>query len=224
MSDENLDNDSNNNNEDVEVSQEELMEFYKSNKDKVKDFDSIVAKKDELLGETKAAKKAREEALEKLKKYEKERQEALEKNGEYKTIAEQLKQDLENERAERLQEKEERKQEKLSYQAMKLANKLADGNPDSAELLSTFIEQSLKELADDNGNLKDGVLKDVEKHFTDTPKYAPLITGTKATGGGAKGGTVKQTEKSFNEMSEAERVTLYKESPEKYREMKKQSK
>lgn len=207
------------NNEAPEISQEELLKFYTENK-------GLAAKKDELLGETKAAKKAREDALAKLKEYEERQAEqeekqkqAMKESGEYKTLYEQLSKDLEKERQERKREAQERRDEKVEYQAMKIARELAKGHDESAELLSVFVKQSLSDLADDRGNLNEKVVEDVKHHFAETPKYAPLIGGTQATGGGARGSETIKTNKSFSEMTEAERVALHKKDPEKYRKM-----
>jgi hypothetical protein len=163
------------------------------------DLSSLAAKKDELLGETKKAKAAKAEAQAKILA-------DAQKNGEFEKLWQG-----EQERANDLDKKlngfkTEIRQEKINNNAMKIANELAKGKTEAAQLLSTFVGQSLSELADDMGNLDNAVLDSIKNSFLSDAKYAPLLGGSKATGGGAVGGKPGNQQKS--EISRSEFFSL----------------
>lgn len=165
--------------EQVEVDYKALYEASKVELEKIR------AKKEELLAETKAAKKAKEQ----------EQQEAIrlanekaQKDGEFEKLwqtAEQQRKALE----EQLQnERTAYKSEKIQSHAMKLAVELADGDASSATLLSKFVQETISRMADEKGSLDENVLVAVKKEFQNNAVYAPLLSGSKAKGGGALGG------------------------------------
>ncbi len=167
-------------NADVEVDYKSLYEKAQ------KDVETLAAKKEELLKETKAAKKEREDTIAATQKAEKEKSQ---KDGEFEKLwqsseqrANELESVLNNER-------NSYKQEKIQGHAMKLAIDLADGDALSAKLLATFIGQSISKMADEKGTLDDSVLSAVRKEFQNNADYAPLLAGSKASGGGALGNT-----------------------------------
>jgi hypothetical protein len=86
------------------------------------------------------------------------------------------------------------RQEKINNQATKIAVELAKGDADRAELLATFVSQTLSNVADELGNIDLEVIKGVRKEFETNKKFAPLLGATQATGGGAPGGTTKATQ------------------------------
>ncbi len=69
---------------------------------------------------------------------------------------------------------------------MKVANEIAL-NQESAGLLSHFVKENLLKLADENGNLSDEIIQSVKKEVKNNKQYAPLVAGSKASGGGAPG-------------------------------------
>jgi len=82
--------------------------------------------------------------------------------------------------------------EKKGAAALKVAAELADGS--NAELLSTFISKRLKytddglKVTDSNGDLTVSSLDDLKREFQNDAKFAALLRGSQASGGGAKGG------------------------------------
>lgn len=174
-----------------EIAQEEQKQEvdYKSLYEQTKnDLDAIIAKKDELLGETKRAKAARQEVLQKMQELEAQKAENMQKNGEFKELWQS-----EQNRAKELEQqlnafKQNIRQEKVTNNAMKIANELANGRAENADLLSVFVGQSLNEYADEMGNIDESVVESVIKQFKQDKRYAPLLGGSRATGGGAVGG------------------------------------
>lgn len=168
------------------------------------DLQKVIAKKDELLSETK---KAKQDKAEQLAAHAKAEQEKAQKDGEFEKLwqsAEEnrklLEQELHNER-------HSNKQEKIQGHAMKIAIELADGDAQSAKLLSRFLQESIAKMADERGSLDDSILQAVKKEFQNNTDYAPLLSGSKAKGGGALGsgnGVAKGTtidRDTFNKMN-----------------------
>ncbi len=172
---------------DEQAAVEAVETDYKSLYEKAqKDIEVLAAKKEQLYQETKVAKKEREETVAAAQRAEKEKSQ---KDGEFEKLwqsseqrANELESVLNNER-------NSYKQEKIQGHAMKLAIDLADGDALSAKLLATFIGQSISKMADEKGTLDDSVLSAVRKEFQNNADYAPLLAGSKASGGGALGNT-----------------------------------
>ncbi len=89
---------------------------------------------------------------------------------------------------------------------MKLAIDLADGDALSAKLLATFIGQSISKMADEKGTLDDSVLSAVRKEFQNNADYAPLLAGSKASGGGALGNTKTTAQAVDTKLSPVDRM------------------
>lgn len=153
-----------------------------------KELDALKAKNQELLDETK---KAKRKADEESRLKEEARQEKLKKDGDYEQLfksAEQKARELED----RLRAKdEERAHEVAKTEAMKLASQLADGY--NAELLQEFLVKRIKyteegiRVLDSNGGLTVSSLADLKNEFEKSDKFKSLLRGSKATGGGASG-------------------------------------
>lgn len=62
-------------------------------------------------------------------------------------------------------------------------------------------------------------LEELQKEIVDTEGFAGILIGSKASGGGAHGKKSDGSAKKFGEMSEAERVALYKSNPDDYRKL-----
>jgi chromosome segregation ATPase len=204
-------------NENNEVNQEQQEVDYKAlYEDAKKDLDSLVAKKDELLGETKKAKQAKNEMLEKMQELENQKAQDMQQNGEFEKLW-QSEQHRAKELEGKLNEfKSKVRQEKVNTMSLKVANDLSKGKAENAELLSVFIGQSLNEYADDLGNIDANVLDSVKKQFLADKKYAPLLGGSMATGGGAVGGKPGSAQRSeisrreFDQMNPADRMEFIK--------------
>jgi len=151
--------------------------------------ESMKAKMNELLGETKQAKaRAKQEAEERAALA----NEKAKKDGDfeqlYKSSSEQA-----------LQYKEQLESlansvsnEKRNAEAMKLAMQLADGY--NAELLAEKIALRLKntdegiKVLDSNGQLTVSTVEDLKAEFSANERFASLLKGNQSSGGGAAGG------------------------------------
>ncbi len=108
--------------------------WYEEHQEKVKSFDAVVAKKEELLKETKKAKEDRETANKEAAKI---AEEKAKKEGDWDKLLANAK-EREDTLAKELESiKTANKQEKLNNAALRIAGELAEG--DNIELLSEFI-------------------------------------------------------------------------------------
>lgn len=170
--------------EEVNVSETQEQEVdYKALYEKAQaDLQAVVKKKDELLNETKQAKKAREEAAQAAQKAELDK---AAKDGEFEKLwqtSEKNRQELEK----RLNDmKNANRREKIETQALKISAELAEG--DNIELLSDFIARNLDKVAEEDGTLGVDVLAAIKEEFANNTKYKSLLRSSKATGGGAVG-------------------------------------
>lgn len=110
--------------------------------------------------------------------------------------------------------------------AITLANELSVQG--SASVLLPHIKQRLKAdqrdgelvtaVIDEHGRPSAMTLDDLKNEFSNNPAFAPLIVGSKASGGGANGahGNGGAVTKKFSEMSGGELVELRKNDPAKY--------
>lgn len=170
--------------EEIQVAEQQEID-YKSLYEKAQnDLQAVAKKKDELLNETKVAKKAKEEATMLAQRAE---QEKAAKDGEF----EKLWQTAENNRKELEQKllnmQKANRAEKVQVNALKIASELAEG--DNVELLSDFISRNLDKLAEDDGTLSVDVIKATKEEFANNMKFKSLLRGSKAAGGGATGNT-----------------------------------
>lgn len=205
----------NDNNEEApkveEVNWEELANDYKAQ------FESVKAKADQLLDETKKAKhKAREEA-ELAAQAVKDR---AQKNGDF----EQLLKSSEAERqalSEQLQKMQQSvSQKEINNQAMKIAAELADGS--NAELLSEFVVKRLKytddgiKVTDADGNLTVSNLDALKSEFQNSDKFKSLLRGSQASGGSAAGdggsasGSTVMARAQFDQLSPSQQMDFVK--------------
>lgn len=164
------------------------------------DVSGLKAKVDELLGEKKAAEKARKEAEETARA---EREEAARKSGNVEELEKSW-----SEKYNRLQAElsGQLEQERTGLQgqirdltvgrtATDIAAALAI--PGSAKALLPHIERRLSVelrdgkptvvVLDQNGKLSAASLDELKAEFTKDTAFAPLIAGSKASGGGAPG-------------------------------------
>lgn len=60
---------------------------------------------------------------------------------------------------------------------------------------------------------------DLKRHVKESSDYRYLLSGSGATGGGSTGGTASGAGKKPEDYTEAERVALYRENPQRFREL-----
>ncbi len=151
----------------------------------------IQAHQEKLLTETKKAKKDREEQLAAHAKAE---QEKAMKDGEFEKLWQSAEQNRKNLEQQLNEERMSRKNENIGTHAMRLAVELADGDAQSAKLLSHFLKDRLTKMAGENGQIDDNILSAVKQEFKNNNDYAPLLLGSKAKGGGALGSSSGATQ------------------------------
>lgn len=189
------------------------------------DVSGLKSKVDELLAEKKEAAKRAAEAEEAVKKA---NEDAARKNGDVEA--------LENSWKEKLASRESELQSQIDAMmgsvnsmtvdnvAVKLANELAVQG--SADILIPHIKsrlaaeqregQFITVVRDSGGKPSAASLDDLKNEFINNPAFAPVIVGSKASGGGAKGsehggGATKTINRSkFDDMSQAERSSYVK--------------
>lgn len=186
--------------EQIEAVEEVAIDYkalYEEAIEKTKNFDAVVAKKDELLKETKAAKEAKRLA-------EEERAKAA---GEYEKLYKETEEALRQERA-------LVRQEKVENYAARLAYELAEG--DNAEILQDFIARKIAAAADERGALDKSQLQAIKEEFEKGPKFKALLKGIKSVGGGAVGNLQRASNQAtmnrqdFEALSQTERGKFFK--------------
>ena len=113
-------------------------------------------------------------------------------------------------------------------EAMKMANELSI--PGSSEVLLPHINARLKtEIVEGVAKVrvlgKDGkpsamTIDDLRKEVASNPAFAPILLGSRASGGGSVNTSSIATAKKFDQMSSAELSTLRRESPADYERIK----
>jgi transcriptional regulator NrdR family protein len=186
--------------EQIEAVEEPVVDYkalYEEALEKTKNFDAVVAKKDELLKETKAAKEAKRLA-------EEERAKAA---GEYEKLYKETEEALRQERA-------LVRQEKVENYAARLAYELAEG--DNAEILQDFIARKIAAEADERGALDKNQLAAIREEFEKGNKFKALLKGIKSVGGGAVGNLQRASNQAtmnrqdFEALSQTERGKFFK--------------
>lgn len=131
----------------------------------------------------------------------------------------------------KLEEKHNKDLEGRDAQISKLlvdnvADSMAAELSDSPELLSDVIRKRLKaeggetRVLDANGELSATTVEELREEFRSNKKYAAVIRGSQANGGGSGGGGKGGgATKSFKEMSEKERVELAKTNPAEFQRL-----
>lgn len=104
-----------------------------------------------------------------------------------------------------------------------VAESMAAELSDAPELLADIIRKRLKvdngetRVVDANGELSATTVEELREEFRTNKKYAAIIRGSQANGGGSGGGGKGGgATKSFAEMTEKERTQLARENPAEY--------
>lgn len=150
-------------------------------------------------------------------------QEKAKENGDFESLlksSEQKRQEIEEKYT---QLSQQIAQEKLEHEASKIANKIGN-TPENAELLAHFIKQRLKysdeglKVTDEKGNATISTVDELEKEFMESNKFASLVKGSQASGGGATG-SGSGGAKTFYDYSERELTEIANSNPAKFQEI-----
>ncbi|WP_282352179.1 hypothetical protein [Pseudomonas sp. PS01303] len=174
-----------------------------------------------LLTEKKEEKRKRDAAEAEQRRLQEESQRA---NGEYEQLYTSSQQALEQERTRLAELTANIERRDLTSAASKVSSSIADG--ENAEILAEFVQRRLKivegqvKVTDASGNLTIASLEDLAKEFQQAPRYAALVRGTQANGGGAAGGKGGGATKTWDQMTGMERVELRRTNPAEHARMK----
>lgn len=186
------------------------------------DVSGLKRQRDELLAEKKAEQERRRAAEEQAQREADERARA---EGNYQQLFESSQAELERERSSLVELRRSIEQRDINLAATRIATAIADG--DNADILKEFIAKRLKvaegqvRVTDDSGNLTVSALADLQREFETSPRYASLVRGSQAGGGGAAPKSGDRVTKSFGELRGMERVQLRKDNPAEYERLKK---
>lgn len=183
--------------QDAEVEAVDYKALYEQSE---KEKAGLLAKKNELLNETKQAKSERAKAAELAEQARQEQLKIAEKNGEYEKLFKTEKERREQLENELSSARKEQRNEKIDIAAMRIASQLAKGDPDKAELLKVFLASSISNVADEFGRVDEDTLNSVAKQFESDKRYQPLLGGNLSVGGGAPG-SMRGAQSSVKEIS-----------------------
>lgn len=186
------------------------------------DVTGLKRKNEELLAEKRASDERRRAAEEEARRKEEER---LAAEGNFKQLYEssQTKSAEWEQRYSQLEQSIH--QRDISLAATRVATAIADG--DNADILKEFIARRLKvaegqvRITDESGNLTVSTLADLQKEFETSTRYASLVRGSQAGGGGAAPKSGDRVAKKWEELRGMERVELRKNNPAEYERLKK---
>lgn len=178
------------------------------------DLEGLKRQNQILLDEAKEAKRLKREADEKLTK---EQLDAAKARGDFEQLYASSEQALAAERSRLAELTTSIERRDLTSAASKIATGIADG--ENAEILAEFVQRRLKivegqvKVTDATGNLTIASLDDLAKEFQQAPRYAALVRGSQANGGGAAGNTGGGATKTWDQMTGMERVELRRTNP-----------
>jgi len=181
------------------------------------DVTGLKRKNEELLAEKRASDERRRAAEEEARRKEEER---LAAEGNFKQLYESSQTKTAEWEQRYSQLEQSIHQRDINLAATRIATAIADG--DNADILKEFIAKRLKvaegqvRVTDDSGNLTVSALADLQREFETSPRYASLVRGSQAGGGGAapKGGG--RATKKHTEMTEQERAEWAEKDPAGY--------
>ncbi|WKW34390.1 hypothetical protein KIH13_12505 [Pseudomonas viridiflava] len=185
------------------------------------DLEGLKRQNQTLLDEAKEAKRLRREAEESRAQQERD---AAKARGDFEQLFTSSEQALAAERAKLAEMTASIERRDLTSAASKVATIIAEG--ENAEILAEFIQRRLKvvegqvKVTDAQGSLTIATLEDLAKEFEQTPRYASLVRGTQANGGGAAGGKGGGATKTWDQMKPMERLELRKQNPAEHARLK----
>lgn len=114
----------------------------------------------------------------------------------------------------------------VKSKAEALANKISTAPSLLAPVIAARLQaetdgdEAKTRVLDATGKVSAMTLEDLEKEIVANAEYAAIIRGTNANGGGAgSGGSGGGAGKAFKDMSEAERVALYRSNPTEFKRL-----
>ncbi len=185
------------------------------------DVSGLKRQRDELLAEKKAEQERRRKAEEEARIAADEKARA---EGNYQQLFESSQAELERERQTRAELQRANEQRDINLAATRIASHIADG--ENAEILADFISRRLKvaegqvRVTDATGNLTISTLDDLEKEFETSPRYASLVRGSQAGGGGAAPKSGGRVTKTWEQLTGMERVELRRTNPAEHARLK----
>lgn len=191
----------------------------------LKGLEALKAKNEELLGETKAAKakaREREEAAARAA------EEAAAKSGDVESLTRSWQDKLTRREQELLAEVEKRDAQLMQLTVGATAQNIASdlAVPGSAGVLAKLVRDRLKyqdgkvAVLDAEGKPSALTVDELRKEIADDPALAPLIAGSRATGGGASGAKGGGAAKTWDQMTGMERVELRRTNPAEHARLK----
>lgn len=185
------------------------------------DVSGLKRKNEELLAEKRASEERRRAAEEEARRKEEERMAA---EGNYQQLYESS-QTKNAEWEHRYSQLEQSIQQRdINLAATRIATSIADG--DNAEILKEFIARRLKvaegqvRVTDESGNLTVSSLADLQREFENAPRYASLVRGSQAGGGGAAPKSGDRVTKTWEQLTGMERVELRRNNPAEHARLK----
>lgn len=187
--------------------------------DSLSQNDAMRNKMNELLGETKKAKRQKAEAEEAARL---EIEQKAKKQGDYEQLFNSSQEKVESLTSELTGLRDSIAKEKENSTALIVASELADGA--NAEILSDYIARRLKytdegiKILDSNGGLTVSTIEQLKQEFSTNERFKSLLRGSQANGGGATGGSGSSgsTEKlitrdDFDKLDPAKRMKFVKD-------------
>lgn len=117
----------------------------------------------------------------------------------------------------------------VDNKALSIANEVFGEN---AEIMLPHIKNRLQanfdgsepttRVLDAKGQPSANSIEELQKEFLDNPRYAHIVVGTRGSGGnanGSQGAGGNAADKKPEDMSEAERVALYRSNPERFKQL-----
>lgn len=185
------------------------------------DLSGLKAQVQRLMDEKKEASRRAKQA--EHEQAERERQAAKEK-GDFEQLYQSAQEQLEQSQKQYNDLVASNNADRVKSEAYKIASGIADGV--NAEILSEFIERRLKvsegqvRVLNDQGELTVSPIDTLAQEFKSNPRYASLVRGSLASGGGAAGaGSGAPNSKKAAEMTGSERAQLLNADPAKFHEL-----
>lgn len=185
------------------------------------DVSGLKRQRDELLAEKKAEQERRRAAEEQAQREADERARA---EGNYQQLFESSQAELDRERNSLAELRRTVEQRDINLAATRVASAIADGP--NAEILAEFISRRLKvaegqvRITDESGNLTVSTIADLQKEFETSPRYASLVRGSQAGGGGAAPKSGDRVTKTWEQLTGMERVELRRTNPAEHKRLK----
>lgn len=185
------------------------------------DVTGLKRKNEELLAEKRASDERRRAAEEEARRQAEEKALA---EGNYKQLFESSQAKTGEWEQKYTQLEQSIHQRDINLAATRIATAIADG--DNADILKEFIAKRLKvaegqvRVTDDSGNLTVSALADLQREFETAPRYASLVRGSQAGGGGAAPKSGDRVTKTWEQLTGMERVELRRNNPAEHARLK----